>query len=170
MEQRWDAYNRSGILESKGTLGPNERIPSGQYHIAVDVVIRHEDGDVLVVRREYNKPFGGHYDISLSGNVLTGESTKTAAKRMAREMLGMDLPSIKLLCISNDDVNQVIYYSFLAEVNCEKRNVIINEKEALGYGWCTSKELADVIKKGIIPPPLLVRLKHFLTVEGYLNY
>ena len=170
MEERWDAYNRGGVLESKGTLGPDVKIPSGQYHIAVDVVIRHIDKDVMIVRREYHKRFGGYYDISISGNVLAGESTKAAARRMARDILDLDLPSVKLICISNDDTNQVIYYSFLAEVNCEKSSIKMNQKEALGYKWCAPYELTNAIKNGVVQQPLLLRLKHFLTVEGYSRY
>lgn len=170
MEEVWDAYDRGGVLVSKGTLGPGEKIPSGQYHIAVDVVIRHSDKDVMIVRREYKKQFGGYYDISISGDVLSGESTKHAARRLAREILNLDLPSIKLICISNDDSNQVIHYSFLAETNCDKQSIKMNQKEALSYKWCAPYELTDTIKKGVVPQPLLLRLKHFLINEGYTKY
>jgi len=50
----WDAYDRN---ENKldFDLIRGEPIPAGAYHLVCDTVVRHVDGDYLIMRRDLNK-------------------------------------------------------------------------------------------------------------------
>ena len=50
----WDAHNDKREKISQ-YLVRGERIPSGLYHLCVNVLVRHEDGDVLFMRRSSQK-------------------------------------------------------------------------------------------------------------------
>ena len=56
----WDAYNDK--REKIGQyLVRGEWIPSGLYHLCVNVLVRHEDGDVLFMRRSSQKELYPNY-------------------------------------------------------------------------------------------------------------
>ena len=54
MTEVWNAYdlNRNQLPH---LLVRGEKIPEGQFHLCVNVLVRHQDGDILFMRRSANK-------------------------------------------------------------------------------------------------------------------
>ncbi len=77
----WDAYNED--REKNGRyLVRGERIPSGLYHLCVNVLVRHEDGDVLFMKRSSQKElYPNYFEFGAGGSVLAGEDSLSAALR-----------------------------------------------------------------------------------------
>ncbi|BBN22022.1 MutT/nudix family protein [Streptococcus agalactiae] len=46
----WDAYDQYGFITGL-TLNRDQNIPQGLFHLVVDVILFHEDGDVLMMKR-----------------------------------------------------------------------------------------------------------------------
>ena len=53
MTEIWNAYdlNRNQLPH---LLVRGEKIPEGQFHLCVNVLVRHLDGDILFMRRSAN--------------------------------------------------------------------------------------------------------------------
>ena len=62
MTEVWNAYdlNRNQLPH---LLVRGEKIPEGQFHLCVNVLVRHQDGDILFMRRSANKSlYSGYYE------------------------------------------------------------------------------------------------------------
>ena len=70
----WDAYDCEGHLTGE-TLVRGEPIPEGRYHLVCGVLVRHVDGDYLLMKRDLSKSaYPGYYEASLGGAVQKGET------------------------------------------------------------------------------------------------
>ena len=51
----WDAYNKHFEKLEGMSLIRGEPIPEGIYHLVSDVIVRHTDGDYLLMQRDSRK-------------------------------------------------------------------------------------------------------------------
>ena len=80
----WDAYDRQGNKTGE-TLVRGEPIPPGRYHLVSCVVVRHRDGDFLLMRRSPEKEvYPNVLEIGAGGSALQGESALDCARRELR--------------------------------------------------------------------------------------
>lgn len=50
----WDGYYKDGTLANVD-LVRDEPVPRGLYHLVCEVLVRHTDGDFLLMQRDFNK-------------------------------------------------------------------------------------------------------------------
>lgn len=50
----WDAYKSDGTLAGFDIIR-GDVIPDGFFHIVSEVIVRHKDGDYLLMQRDYKK-------------------------------------------------------------------------------------------------------------------
>lgn len=85
----WDGYFRDGTLAGVD-LVRGEPIPEGLYHLVCEILVRHVDGDFLLMQRDVRKPnWGGYYEATAGGSALKGEDKLTCAKRELLEETGI---------------------------------------------------------------------------------
>lgn len=138
----WDAYDRN-----QNKLGfdlvRGEAIPEGAYHLVCDTVVRHTDGDYLIMQRDFNKKvYPGFYEVGAGGSVLKGESPLEGAVRELAEESGIiakpeDLTQIHLHV---SDKTQSIYYKYLCVTDCPKDSITLQEGETIDYKWLSKDE------------------------------
>ena len=69
----WDGYNRDGSPAGVD-LVRGEALPPGIYHMVCDVIVRHTDGDYLLMQRDFRKKmYGGKFEAGAGGAALKGE-------------------------------------------------------------------------------------------------
>lgn len=49
----WDAYNRDFEKVSGVTLVRGDKIPGGLFHLVCDIIVRHTDGQYLLMQRDF---------------------------------------------------------------------------------------------------------------------
>lgn len=81
----WDAYDRNLEKIEGMTLIRGEKIPEGVYHLVCDVIVRHTDGEYLLMQRDSRKHYGGMWKATAGGSALQGrKASRLRDQRAAR--------------------------------------------------------------------------------------
>lgn len=158
----WDAYNRQE--EKAGvTLVRGNEIPDGLYHLVCDIVVRHTDGDYLLLKRDFGKEsFPGFEEIGAGGSALKGETPVQGARRELLEESGIQTGEWKKLyhCIS--DNTRSIYYGYLCVTDHPKDSIVLQEGETIHYRWINREELISFFDSAECMPPQKDKLKKYI--------
>ena len=146
MAEVWNAYdlNRNQLPH---LLVRGEKIPEGQFHLCVNVLVRHQDGDILFMRRSVNKSlYPGYYEFGAGGSVLAGEDSQTAALRELEEETGLVPDSIRLLeqVCSVKDQCHFDYYEVV--VSGDKSQVRYQAGETDAHVWLPLREVPAFVE------------------------
>ena len=163
----WDGYWEDGSLANKD-LVRGEPIPNGLYHMVCEILVRHTDGDYLLMQRDFRKPnFGGYYEATAGGSALKGEDKITCAKRELFEETGISAISLEEIgrYISHD----TIYYQFFCITDCGKTTVSLQEGETVAYRWLTENEYIAFVNSVHMIPVQKIRYADFLKKLGYIQ-
>ena len=137
--EKWDAYNERGKIEA-GELLRDNPIPKGLYHLVSEVLLRHMDGDYLIMQRDFNKhAWGGYFEATAGGSALKGETAMEAASRELFEETGIH--GTRFSEIGRLVTDDAIFVSFIATCDSAKDSVILQKGETISYKWITKEEL-----------------------------
>lgn len=158
----WDAYTvdrqATGQQLSRGQV-----IPAGLFHLVVDILVQHQDGEVLLMQRSHDRAgYPGYYEASAGGSVLSGETTREAARRELYEETGVEAHDLVLIDQKRFDQDQCLFDFFLAKTTVDKDSIKLQEGETIGYRWLNLGDLEDFLAEHSIIPrqiDLLRRLK-----------
>ncbi|WP_159639759.1 NUDIX hydrolase [Erysipelothrix anatis] len=161
--EKWDAYNIHGEIV-EGKLIRNEPIPTGLYHLVSKILVRHIDGDYLLVQRDYNKDvWGGYFEATAGGSALMGETDREAAERELYEETG--IVPLSLENIGELVTDNTIYRSFLAICDISKSSVILQDGETISFKWLGKEKLIDFLLSNECIPSQRERLLDFVLKE-----
>lgn len=165
----WDGYFKDGTLAGV-QLVRGEPIPEGLYHIVCGVLVRHIDGDYLLMQRDLAKPnYGGYFEATAGGSALMGEDKFACIKRELLEETGIVSDEFKeISCCVTDDFN-CIFYSFLCVADCDKKSIKLQQGETVSYKWVSEEEFINFINSGEMIPSQLKRYTDFFIEKNYIN-
>lgn len=147
----WDAYDRDGNLTG-GTLVRGEPIPEGLYHLVCGILVRHVDGDYLLMKRALSKPtYPGCYEASLGGAVQKGETLLEGAKRELYEESGIIAETLTPYYQARD--KNSLYGAFLCETDWPKDQIRLQPGETMDYLWVNREEAIRMME---MDPPVCV--------------
>jgi len=139
----WDAYDRDGNKLDRH-LPRDEPIPDGQYHLVVHVIVRHEDDEYLLMRRDESKLYyPGFWETGAAGAVLKDESPIDGAKRELYEETG--IASDELKAIDRQVSHDTIYMTYLCITDIQKDSVTIQPGETSAYRWVSRDKLIEAM-------------------------
>ena len=162
----WDGYNADGTLAGIDLIR-GERIPAGVYHLVCGVLVRHEDGDYLLTRRDMRKQtHPGRMEASAGGSALKGEDALTCAMRELKEETGIDRGSFRQIgrLVTSDR----IYVDFLCETDYPKDRLALQDGETDAAEWLSPAAFAAFAASGQMIPRQRERLGPFLVRQGLL--
>lgn len=134
----WDGYLADGTLANRD-LVRGEPIPKGLYHLVCEILVRHIDGDYLLMRRDLRKPnYGGYYEATAGGSAIKGEDRLTCAIRELKEETG--IISNDLREIGRYTSYDTIYYNYLCVTDCDKSSITLQEGETICFRWVSEEE------------------------------
>ncbi len=144
----WDAYTKDFEKIKDMTLIRGERIPEGVYHLVCDVIVKHVDGDWLLMQRDSRKHYGGMWEATAGGSALQGESPLECAVRELREETGIESEELREIgCVVDQNT---IYFEYLCVTNCAKHSVMLQEGETSAYQWVSRDELKSMKKSELV--------------------
>ena len=163
----WDAYHSDGTPVSR-TLVRGEPIPEGLYHLVCEILVRHADGDYLLMQRDLRKQgYPGYWEATAGGSALQGEDAMTCARRELREETGIaegDFTEIGRF-VSRD----TIYQQYLCVTDGDKDAVTLQEGETIAYRWVTEAEFAAFVNSDGMIDTQRERYQPFLRRMGYVR-
>ena len=163
----WDGYLIDGTLANQD-LVRGEPIPSGIYHLVSEILVRHIDGDYLLMRRDTRKPnYGGYYEATAGGSALKGEDAVSCAKRELWEETGISAGNFVEIgqYISHD----TIYHNFLCVTDCDKSSISLQEGETISYKWVSEVDFIAFVNSDEIIDMQRVRYQKFFAKMGYVQ-
>ena len=141
----WDGYYEDETLAGKD-LVRGQAIPKGLYHIVCDVLVCHEDGEYLLMQRDWKKEtYPGMYESSAGGSVLKGETPLEGAKRELQEETGIVAENLQLLFRKVSQKSKAIHYGYLCITNQKKDSVCLQEGETISYLWLGKEEFLKFV-------------------------
>ena len=136
----WDAYDRRG-QKTGATLIRGEPIPAGLYHLVCEVVVRHADGDFLLLQRDSAKEaYPGWWEIGAGGSALQGEDPDGGARRELWEESGIEASVLRPLYQVIDDRTGSIYHGYCCVTDCDKSSVRLQAGETAAFRWISREE------------------------------
>ena len=144
----WDLYDKDENLSRKEWKRSEVKsIPDGLYHLVCEILVRHVDGDFLLMQRDFSKECGpGCWEATAGGSALKGESALLCAKRELFEETGIDADNFEKIGHSIEDAIHGIFHSFLTTVDCDKNNVRLQAGETINYKWISKNEFIEFMK------------------------
>ncbi len=143
----WDAYDKNLRKIDGKTLIRGEEIPDGVYHLVCDVIVRHADGEYLLMQRDLRKHHGGMWEATAGGSALQGEAPLECANRELREETGIDADELYELGITIHHARRSIYAEYLCITRCDKNAIVLQDGETQAYKWVDRETL--VAMKGV---------------------
>ena len=162
----WDAYNDK--REKIGQyLVRGERIPSGLYHLCVNVLVRHEDGDILFMKRSSQKElYPNYFEFGAGGSVLAGEDSLSAVLRELKEETGLVPSQIRLIeqIVSSED--QCLFDYYEAIIVGDKERITYQDGETDEHVWIGIDELSAFMKDRLLFRHQKTLLKKLIEKQG----
>ena len=146
----WDAYDRNLEKIEGMTLIRGEKIPEGVYHLVCDVIVRHTDGEYLLMQRDSRKHYGGMWEATAGGSALQGEKPLDCAIRELREETGIRAEQLEEVGRVRAAGRNAIYCEFLCVTDCRKDSIILQEGETSAYKWVTQDELLSMKRDELV--------------------
>lgn len=163
----WDGYLLNGALANQD-LVRGEPIPQGLYHLVSEILVRHVDGDYLLMRRDLRKPnYGGYYEATAGGSALKGENKESCARRELFEETG--IYSDAFVEIGRYTSHDTIYYNFLCVTDCDKSSVSLQEGETTSYKWVSENEFIAFVNSDEMIDIQRERYYKFFLKMGYVQ-
>lgn len=124
----WDGYFKDGSPAGIILIRGNP-VPKGIYHLACDVIVRHVDGTILLMKRDESKETSpGLYEATAGGAALKGESKEACALRELREETGITATKLTELFQTVDEEKRTIFVNYLCETDCDKNDVTLQKR------------------------------------------
>lgn len=131
----WDAYTKEEVCTGE-KLVRGEPIPDGRYHLVCEILVRHVDGDFLLMRRNPNKkPYAGYWEATAGGSALAGEGPIECAKRELFEETGIAVGNLTEIAHEIVDQHHVIYHVYLCVTPAKKDAIVLQEGETVAFRW-----------------------------------
>lgn len=140
---------RTGRIALRG-----HRIRKGDYALVVHVILFNRKQQMLIQRRNDNRPsWPGLWDVSCGGSVLRDETSRRAALRELKEELGIkvDLKATPQLSIAWDRGFDDVYCARLPE-DFKLEQLKLQADEVAEARFAGRQEILELIRKGEFLP------------------
>ncbi len=144
----WDCYNSDFVKLEGIKLVRGEKIPDGCYHLVADVLVRHTDGDYLLMQRDPRKHHGLMWEATAGGSAICGETPIECAERELREETG--IISEELEEVGRALGSCAVYVEFLCITDCAKDSITLQEGETVAYKWVSREELMKMKRNELV--------------------
>ena len=165
----WDGYFKDGSLSGIDLIR-GEDIPEGLYHLVCEVLVRHTDGDYLLMERDSSKPnYPGFFEATAGGSALKGEDKISCIKRELYEETGISADKFEEVGYNVFDYNKSIFYAYLCVTDCDKKSRTVQEGETVSYKWISEKEFVEFVNSDKMIDVQKKRYMNYFRKMGFIK-
>lgn len=165
----WDGYYKDGTPANIDLIR-GEIIPDGLYHLVCEVLVRHIDGEYLLMQRDLSKPnYGGYFEATAGGSALKGEDKLDCIKRELLEETGISENIFEEIGRLIFEDRKCIFYTFLCITSCDKNKITLQEGETMSYKWLSEEKFIDFINSNEMIDTQRKRYLKYFSEMGYLQ-
>lgn len=162
----WDGYLSDGTPAHRDLIR-GEPIPAGLFHLVSEILVRHTDGDYLLMRRDPRKPnYGGYSEATAGGSALKGEDPLQCARRELTEETGIS--GGQFMEIGRFTSKDTIYCNFLCITDCDKSSITLQEGETTAYKWNCEQDFIAFIRSSDMIDSQRERYHDYFVKMGYV--
>ncbi len=141
--EKFDALDERGFkLGYK--LKRGKTIPENIYFGIVTIVTVDPNNNILVTKRNPNKPSGNLWEIT-GGGIQAGESVLKAARRELGEETGIWVDEADFIYLDKESQWPFICNSFVVKLK-KAYDIILDPKETIDYKWLSLSEFFEFAK------------------------
>lgn len=137
-------HNKTGrVIERDGEVLEGERL------LLVHVCVINSKGEMLIQKRSENKDrYAGCWDVSAGGFVSSGESSREAVLREAREELGLEFEDSQLKFLLTEPFSYVLDDFYLAFSDVDAGSLSFQKEEVSKLKWAGRAEVFEMLSDG----------------------
>ena len=156
----WDTYQLDGAVTGT-TITRGEEIPDGLFHAVAEIFVVHEDGTILLMKRDTNKSnYPGFWESGAGGAILKGESYTLGARRELYEETGIIAEELENIYTSY--FKDRFYKGYLCRTNSAKNSIRLQEGETIDYKWVDKTEFLEIYESDEFVASKRDRLRTFV--------
>lgn len=164
----WDGYNRDESLAGVDLIRGGE-LPKGIYYMVCKVIVRHVDGDYLLMQRDWHKnTYPGRFEAGAGGAAIKGEDKLACVKRELREETGIACDKFVEIGVDINDKNQCIFHDFVCVTDCDKAAITLQEGETIAYKWISEEEFIKFVNSDEMMSGQKRRYMEYFKKMGYI--
>ena len=148
----FDLYTADRVKTGR-TMVRGEPVPEGLYRLVVHVCIFDAAGRMLIQQRQpFKQGWSNLWDVTVGGNAVTGDDSRSAAERETREEIGLEIdlsdvrPSMTLYWEHGFDD----YYLLTRQV--DPGALRLQYEEVQRVAWAEKEQILRMIDDGTFIP------------------
>ncbi len=140
-----DLYNEDRIPLNKKVIRYTP-LEKGEYRLVVHLVIFNSKGEILIQKRSPNKfHWPNLWDITVGGQVSSGENTKQAIQRELFEELSINKDFSNIRPIFTFNFNQGFDDIFLYQEDYDLSQLVLQQEEVVEVKYASVDEIMTLI-------------------------
>ena len=169
MAEIWDLYYEDGT-PAGGEMIRGGEAPAGRYHMVCEVLVRHTDGEYLLMHRCASKPnYGDFWEGTAGGSALKGEDALACIRRELWEETGIRGEEFTFVARNIVPQESGIFYTYLCVTDCDKSAVKLQAGETDAFRWVDEDAFRAFVNSDGMIDLQYIRWEPWLRQMGYVT-
>lgn len=164
----WDLYDSNRIKTDKTWIRDSkEPFPKNLYRVVVHIAIFNSKGELLIQQRADHKTYGGLWDLSAAGSIISGETSHQGAQRETLEEIGLDISLPTRPTITTTFTQGFDDYYFVKK-DVDLKDLTLQVSEVKNAKWATLPQILQMLDSGefMAYSPNFIKLLFFINEKG----